>query len=44
VAGPALFELPGATCWVPAGWRGRTDPYGTLVLEPQSRRLDGETG
>jgi N-methylhydantoinase A len=31
--GPALFELPGATCWVPAGWSGRTDAYGTLVLE-----------
>ena len=26
-------DLPGATCWVPAGWRGRSDVYGTLVLE-----------
>ena len=33
VVGPALFELPGATCWVPSGWHGRTDDYGTLVLE-----------
>jgi N-methylhydantoinase A len=33
VTGPALFELPGATCWVPQGWHGRTDDYGTLVLE-----------
>jgi N-methylhydantoinase A len=33
VAGPAVFELPGATCWVPPGWHGSTDAYGTLVLE-----------
>ena len=33
VAGPALVELPGATCWVPAGWSGSTDAHGTLVLE-----------
>jgi N-methylhydantoinase A len=33
VAGPALFELQGATCWVPEGWHGSTDPHGTLVLE-----------
>jgi N-methylhydantoinase A len=33
VVGPGLFELPGATCWVPAGWQGRTDAFGTLVLE-----------
>src|SRR5262245_3457505 len=32
VAGPAVLELPGATCWVPGGWRGRTDEHGTLVL------------
>ena len=31
VTGPALVELPGATCWVPHGWSGnRRD--GTLVL------------
>jgi N-methylhydantoinase A len=33
VTGPALFEPAGATCWVPEGWHGRTDDYGTLVLE-----------
>ena len=33
VAGPDLVELRGATVWVPPGWHGRTDPYGTLVLE-----------
>jgi N-methylhydantoinase A len=32
VAGPALVELPGATCWVPGGWSGATDAAGTLVL------------
>jgi len=30
--GPALIELEGATCWVPAGWSGETDASGTLVL------------
>jgi N-methylhydantoinase A len=33
VEGPARVDLAGATCWVPAGWSGRTDPHGTLVLE-----------
>ena len=32
VVGPALVELPGATCWVPEGWRGETNDDGTLVL------------
>jgi N-methylhydantoinase A len=32
VTGPALVELPGATCWVPDGWRGETNADGTLVL------------
>jgi N-methylhydantoinase A len=32
VTGPALVELPGATCWVPAGWHGETNGDGTLVL------------
>jgi len=32
VEGPALLELPGATCWVPPGWRGETNADGTLVL------------
>ena len=32
VAGPALVELPGATCWVPEGWSGETNDDGTLVL------------
>jgi N-methylhydantoinase A len=31
-AGPALVELEGATCWLPRGWAGATDRYGTLVL------------
>jgi N-methylhydantoinase A len=32
VGGPALVELPGATCWVPDGWGGETNDDGTLVL------------
>src|SRR3954452_24699184 len=32
VEGAALVELPGATCWVPPGWAGGTNPHGTLVL------------
>jgi N-methylhydantoinase A len=32
VEGPALVELHGATCWVPAGWHGETNDDGTLVL------------
>ncbi|HEY2373471.1 MAG TPA: hydantoinase/oxoprolinase family protein [Gaiellaceae bacterium] len=32
VSGPELVELPGATCWVPEGWRGETNDDGTLVL------------
>src|SRR5207247_958141 len=32
VVGPALLELSGATCWVPAGWHGETNGDGTLVL------------
>ncbi|MDW8337786.1 MAG: hydantoinase/oxoprolinase family protein, partial [Thermoleophilia bacterium] len=32
VRGPAVLELEGATAWVPAGWEGETDAYGTLVL------------
>lgn len=30
--GPQLLELEGATAWIPAGWSGETDAYGTLVL------------
>ena len=33
VSGPELVVLDGATCWVPNGWAGETDAYGTLVLE-----------
>ncbi len=33
VSGPELVVLDGATCWVPPGWIGETDPHGTLVLE-----------
>jgi N-methylhydantoinase A/oxoprolinase/acetone carboxylase beta subunit len=32
VVGPALVELPGATCWVPERWSGETNDDGTLVL------------
>jgi N-methylhydantoinase A len=32
VEGPALVELPGSTCWVPARWQGETNADGTLVL------------
>jgi N-methylhydantoinase A len=32
VSGPALVELPGATCWVPDGWSGESTSDGTLVL------------
>jgi N-methylhydantoinase A len=33
VAGPALVELPEATCVVAPGWAGRIDEAGSLVLE-----------
>jgi N-methylhydantoinase A len=33
VRGPAVVELPGATCWLPDGWGGESDRHGTLVLE-----------
>jgi N-methylhydantoinase A len=33
VTGPARVDLDGATCWVPDGWAGMSDAYGTLVLE-----------
>ena len=33
VAGPAIVELPGATCLVRPGWAGEPDAAGTLVLE-----------
>ena len=32
VAGPAVLELPGATCWVPPGWVGDREGNSTLVL------------
>jgi N-methylhydantoinase A len=32
LAGPAVVELEGATCWLPRGWAGATDRFGTLVL------------
>jgi N-methylhydantoinase A len=32
VAGPALVELEGATCWVPPGWEGVRDGNSTLIL------------
>jgi N-methylhydantoinase A len=33
IAGPAVVPLPEATVLVPAGWSGRHDATGTLVLE-----------
>ncbi len=33
VAGPALVELSGSTCFVAEGWTGEGDDAGTLVLE-----------
>ena len=33
VTGPAVVELPEATCLVREGWSGTPDPAGTLVLE-----------
>lgn len=33
VTGPALLELSGSTCFVPAGWVGATNPHGAIVLE-----------
>jgi N-methylhydantoinase A len=32
VHGPQVLELDGATAWIPAGWAGETDAYGTLIL------------
>jgi N-methylhydantoinase A len=32
VAGPAVVELDGATCWVPPGWEGVRDGNSTLIL------------
>ena len=32
VAGPAVVELDGATCWLPPGWGGGRDEHGTLIL------------
>jgi N-methylhydantoinase A len=33
IKGPAVVELPEATCFVPEGWAGEPDARGTLVLE-----------
>jgi N-methylhydantoinase A len=32
VAGPAVVELEGATCWLPPGWVGDRDGDSTLIL------------
>ncbi|HEU0247159.1 MAG TPA: hydantoinase/oxoprolinase family protein [Gaiellaceae bacterium] len=32
VSGPQALELDGATAWIPRGWAGETDAFGTLVL------------
>ena len=33
ITGPIVVALPEATLVVPAGWRGRTDATGTVILE-----------
>ncbi len=33
ITGPARVVEYGATTWVPAGWRGRVDAHGNLLLE-----------
>ncbi|HET7226519.1 MAG TPA: hypothetical protein VFK69_12485, partial [Candidatus Eisenbacteria bacterium] len=37
-AGPAIVAQDGATLWVPAGWRMRMHPTGTLIVRPRSAR------
>ncbi|MDX6728489.1 MAG: N-methylhydantoinase, partial [Baekduia sp.] len=37
IAGPTVLALPEATLVVAAGWRGRTDATGTVVLERDGR-------
>ena len=32
MSGPRVLELDGATAWIPQGWAGETDAFGTLVL------------
>ncbi|HSK14610.1 MAG TPA: hydantoinase/oxoprolinase family protein, partial [Gaiellaceae bacterium] len=32
LAGPAVVELEGATCWIPPGWEGARDGDSTLTL------------
>jgi N-methylhydantoinase A len=39
VIGPLVLELPGATAWIPPGWRGETDRHGTLILRQHTPRL-----
>ena len=34
--GPRVLELDGATAWIPAGWSGKTDTHGTLILRSAS--------
>jgi N-methylhydantoinase A/oxoprolinase/acetone carboxylase beta subunit len=36
VAGPAVLALPEATLVVPAGWRGRSDATGTVILDREA--------
>lgn len=36
VSGPHVLELDGATAWIPQGWAGQTDAFGTLVLRQGS--------
>jgi N-methylhydantoinase A/oxoprolinase/acetone carboxylase beta subunit len=37
VAGPTVVHLPEATLVIPAGWHGRTDATGTVILQRSNR-------
>ena len=36
IAGPALLLQLDTTIVVPPGWNGEVDPYGNLILEPET--------
>src|SRR4029077_14834401 len=38
IEGPAVYPLPEATLYVPQGWSGRVDEWGTVRLERNGRR------
>ena len=35
IEGPAVCALPGSTLYVPKGWRGTVDDYGTVRLHDE---------